>query len=201
MCNNRMLLNCCYCWAEINMQTISAEALPDLTAAHPLQEVCSNSTRLIRDVSAHNESHWALHCQTSACHVSCWRIFHISVCNGQPQELTLSTSVPRLMPPSMRRGTLLPTARLTEATISSGAGLWSNCRPPWFDSTMPSTPASTALLASLGLSTPCKVHNSSSCGGNNTQRDRAVFQLPSSMIGQHNAVNSAPSITEAQYSL
>ena len=79
-------------------------------------------------------------------------------------SLTLSTSVPLLMPPSMRRGTLVPIALRTDATMSNGAGLWSNCLPPWLDSTMPSTPASTALRASLGLSTPCTTHSHpSSC--------------------------------------
>ena len=61
-----------------------------------------------------------------------------------PSAKALSTSLPRRMPLSIITGT--PGQAFTMAgSTRSGAIAPSSCRPPWLDTTMPSTPASTAL--------------------------------------------------------
>mmetsp|Transcript_6801 Transcript_6801/g.18267 ORF Transcript_6801/g.18267 Transcript_6801/m.18267 type:complete len:231 (-) Transcript_6801:493-1185(-) len=71
-----------------------------------------------------------------------------------PRARALSTSVPRRMPPSMKTGTRLLTAFTIAGRTSSAEGAKSNCLPPWFDTAMPSTPASKAICTSSAASRP-----------------------------------------------
>lgn len=70
--------------------------------------------------------------------------------------LTLSTSVPRLIPPSTKTGTRPPTALTTPGRASAVDIHVSSWRPPWFEQTIPWTPALTASSASSGETTPYK---------------------------------------------
>ena len=60
----------------------------------------------------------------------------------------MTTSAPRRMPLSSSTAAPPPTASTTSGSASSEAGAPSSWRPPWFETTMPSTPASTASVAS-----------------------------------------------------
>ena len=65
-----------------------------------------------------------------------------------PRATALTMSLPRRTPPSQMISMRPPTASATGATRSTVAGAESSWRPPWLDSAMPSTPASTASTAS-----------------------------------------------------
>ena len=58
------------------------------------------------------------------------------------------------MPLSMRTVASPPTASRTSTSASSEATAPSTCRPPWFETTIPSTPCSSAIRASSAVSTP-----------------------------------------------
>src|SRR3954471_6507730 len=58
------------------------------------------------------------------------------------------------MPPSRWTSARSPTAWTTAGNCSSGVGARSSCRPPWFETTTASAPASTTALASSALITP-----------------------------------------------
>src|SRR5215204_34044 len=61
-----------------------------------------------------------------------------------PSASALSTSEPRLIPPSISTTGSGPTAWRTSSSASSAATAPSTWRPPWFETTMPSTPDSRA---------------------------------------------------------
>ena len=71
-----------------------------------------------------------------------------------PSASAFSTSLPRRTPPSTSTGTAPPTASTTSGSTSSVADDPSSCRPPWFDTTTPSTPCDTATSASSAVITP-----------------------------------------------
>src|SRR6266568_1587795 len=71
-----------------------------------------------------------------------------------PRARALNTSAPVRTPESSSTGTRPPTASTTAGSASSVAIAPSTCRPPWFDTTSPSTPASSARRASSGWSMP-----------------------------------------------
>ena len=63
-------------------------------------------------------------------------------------------SLPRRTPPSTSTSMRPPTASITAGKTSSALGALSSWRPPWFDSTMPSTPWTSARSASATESIP-----------------------------------------------
>src|SRR5437899_1155710 len=67
-----------------------------------------------------------------------------------PSATARTTSSPERTPLSSIRVTRPPTARAMAGSTSMGAGRASTWRPPWFDTTMPSTPSDTHLSASAG---------------------------------------------------
>ena len=71
-----------------------------------------------------------------------------------PNARAFKISVPRRIPPSMRISVRPPTASTIAGNISILAGMLSNRRPPWFETTMPSKPMDTAFSASSFRKTP-----------------------------------------------
>ena len=71
-----------------------------------------------------------------------------------PSASALTMSPPRRTPPSQTMSRSPPTASATGATRSTIPGAESSWRPPWLDSTMPSSPPSRAITASATLWTP-----------------------------------------------
>jgi hypothetical protein len=71
-----------------------------------------------------------------------------------PSASALNASAPLRMPLSITIGTRPATASATAGRASSVAIAPSTCRPPWFDTTIPSIPASTARDASPGWRMP-----------------------------------------------
>src|SRR5512133_2109499 len=65
-----------------------------------------------------------------------------------PRATALTTSEPRLIPPSRTTSTWSPTASAMGLTIRMAAGVPSRLLPPWLDTDRAVTPASTARLAS-----------------------------------------------------
>ncbi len=71
-----------------------------------------------------------------------------------PHASALSTSVPDMMPPSISTCMRRPTAARMAGRTSMVAGDGSNWRPPWLDTTTPSSPIASAFSASAGCMTP-----------------------------------------------
>ena len=71
-----------------------------------------------------------------------------------PSASAMNTSAPVRMPLSKSSGGPGPTAARTASSASSAAIAWSTCRPPWLDTMMPSTPASTAPGRRRGAGSP-----------------------------------------------
>ena len=63
-------------------------------------------------------------------------------------------SAPFMMPVSTMIVASLPTSRTTCGSRWNGMGARSSWRPPWFDSTTPSTPRSTSRFESSTFCTP-----------------------------------------------
>ena len=63
-------------------------------------------------------------------------------------------SVPRRNPPSTSTGTRPSTASTISGSTVIGAWTESSCRPPWLETTIPSTPTSTAIRASSAVMIP-----------------------------------------------
>ena len=63
-------------------------------------------------------------------------------------------SAPDMMPVSRCISMSIPTSRTTSGSRWNGIGARSSCRPPWFESTMPSTPERRVVLASSSFCTP-----------------------------------------------
>jgi hypothetical protein len=74
-----------------------------------------------------------------------------------PNATAFHTSTPRLTPPSRRIGTRPPTASEHRDRTSIAAGAVSICLPPWFDTTMPLAPFSTADFASSARQIPLRI--------------------------------------------
>ena len=55
------------------------------------------------------------------------------------------------MPESIMTGTREPTAETIAGSTSTDAGAPSKCRPPWFDTQMPSAPIATRALGVLRM--------------------------------------------------
>ena len=73
---------------------------------------------------------------------------------SRPCASALAMSVPRRKPESTSTGTLPPTASRISGRASMVERPLSSARPPWFDTTMPSSPFSTASLASSAVIRP-----------------------------------------------
>ncbi len=71
-----------------------------------------------------------------------------------PAAIALTASSPERMPPSTIRASRSPTAARIGASISTGAGDESSCRPPWLETMIPSAPTFTAWAASSGCISP-----------------------------------------------
>ena len=71
-----------------------------------------------------------------------------------PSASATRASVPRRTPPSNSTGSAPPTASTTSGSASRLATAPSSCRPPWLDTTIPSTPCSTARVASSAVRMP-----------------------------------------------
>ena len=71
-----------------------------------------------------------------------------------PRATAFTTSLPRRMPPSSTTSTWLPTASAMPGSERIGAGVVSRLLPPWLDTEMAATPASTARRASSTRPTP-----------------------------------------------
>lgn len=67
-----------------------------------------------------------------------------------PSATALKISEPRRKPPSMAMRVLPLAIGAISRRMSIVAGVVSNCRPPWFDMMIPSTPCSMAIWASRG---------------------------------------------------
>ena len=80
-----------------------------------------------------------------------------------PSASAFTTSVPRRIPPSISTGTRPATAPTTSGSAVRPAGDPSSWRPPWFDTTMPSTPAGHRELGVLGRQDP--FHQQRQSGG------------------------------------
>ena len=66
--------------------------------------------------------------------------------------------MPRRNPPSINTGTLPPTASTQSGSASSVPITPSNCRPPWFETTIASAPYFTANAASSGFTIPFTIN-------------------------------------------
>ena len=75
-----------------------------------------------------------------------------------PSASALTASLPRRMPPSSRTSIWSPTAAATAGRARMVAGVPSRLLPPWFDTEMALTPASTARLASSTRVTPLSMN-------------------------------------------
>ena len=71
-----------------------------------------------------------------------------------PRASALKISVPRRNPPSTSTGTRPSTASTISGSTVIGAWTESSCRPPWFETTIPSTPTSTPIRASSAVMIP-----------------------------------------------
>jgi len=71
-----------------------------------------------------------------------------------PSPKALKTSVPRRIPPSRKIGISPFTSAAIAGRTSMVAGVLSNCRPPWFETTMAAAPTSMAHRASSGCRMP-----------------------------------------------
>ncbi len=67
------------------------------------------------------------------------------------------------MPPSTSTSTRSPTASAISGSARTVDGTESSWRPPWLETTMPSTPASTARRASSASSTPLTTRRPAQC--------------------------------------
>src|SRR6185437_1858142 len=85
-----------------------------------------------------------------------------------PSAIALSTSVPRLTPPSTSTGTLEPAPSTTSARARIVGIAVSSWRPPWLDTIRASTPCSAARFASSPRITPL-----STSGSGHTRRSHA----------------------------
>src|ERR1700733_16202008 len=75
-----------------------------------------------------------------------------------PSASALTTSLPRRTPPSSKTSIWSPTASTTAGSARIDAGVPSRLFPPWFDTQIAETPASTALLASSTRITPLSMN-------------------------------------------
>src|SRR3984885_12635621 len=73
-----------------------------------------------------------------------------------PSASALTTSLPRRTPPSSSTSIWSPTAPATAGRARIVAGVPSRLLPPWLDTEIAVTPASTARLASSPLVTPLR---------------------------------------------
>src|ERR1700730_13356598 len=75
-----------------------------------------------------------------------------------PRASAFTTSPPRRTPPSSSTATWSPTAWAMPGSIRTVAGVPSRLLPPWLDTEIAETPASTARLASSILVTPLSMN-------------------------------------------
>ena len=80
-----------------------------------------------------------------------------------PSASILTTSRPVRTPPSTSTSASPPTASTTSGSARTVEGTESSWRPPWLETTIPSTPASTARRASSASSTPFTIRRPSQC--------------------------------------
>ena len=80
-----------------------------------------------------------------------------------PSASIFTTSSPMRTPPSASTSTSPPTASTIAGSARAVEGTESSWRPPWLETTIPSTPDSTARRASVGSSTPFTISLPSQC--------------------------------------
>ncbi len=80
-----------------------------------------------------------------------------------PRASIFTTSRPERTPPSTRTSTSPRTAAAIPGSARTVEGTESSCRPPWLETTIPSTPAAAARRASSGSSTPLTSSLPSQC--------------------------------------
>src|SRR5579871_3843928 len=80
-----------------------------------------------------------------------------------PRASAFTTSPPRRTPPSSSTSTWSPTARAISGSIRMVAGVPSRLLPPWLDTEIAETPASTARLASSTRVMPLTMNGPSHC--------------------------------------
>src|SRR2546425_4695046 len=98
-----------------------------------------------------------------------------------PRARALRTSLPRRTPPSISTSILPLTASTTSGRASSVPGAPSSCRPPWLETMMPSTPASTARPASSAVTTPFSTSgkgDSDRSHGRSSQQNEESWSAP-----------------------
>mmetsp|Transcript_24485 Transcript_24485/g.54612 ORF Transcript_24485/g.54612 Transcript_24485/m.54612 type:complete len:206 (-) Transcript_24485:784-1401(-) len=95
-----------------------------------------------------------------------------------PRARAFRTSVPRRIPPSIQTGTPLPRmASTTSGNTSNAERQPSNCRPPWFETMIPSAPAPTARMASSAVMMPLTTR-----GKNRPEPCRCCSRMSSRLI-------------------
>src|SRR5215469_936295 len=80
-----------------------------------------------------------------------------------PSASALTTSLPRRTPPSSSTSIWLPTASAIPGSRRIVAGVPSTLLPPWLETEIPVTPASTARFASSTLLTPLRRNGAGHC--------------------------------------
>ena len=75
-----------------------------------------------------------------------------------PSASALNMSIPLRIAPSTKIVSLPPTASTISGSTSAVAGQWSSTRPPWFETTMPLAPASSAFSAPRAVMMPFRMN-------------------------------------------
>ena len=99
-----------------------------------------------------------------------------------PSASALTTSPPRRMPPSSRTSTCPPTASAMAGSSRMVAGVPSRLLPPWLDTEIAASPASTARRASSTRLTPLSIIGPAHW---------AASQAMSSQLGSGDPIQSA----------